>query len=159
MNKSIEVSDDIFNEFYNIFGSQPFFNPISNDYNPAQMPGFIISYEEICMIDDDTELPGREMALHLASPNLDGDTFWNTETDEYITKFKELSNVVEYSLQPIIMLVCNVETKTFDTIAPPRAYPVTFRVNKRIDNEYVLVKYLQYTENGSMLHYSPKESL
>ena len=151
----IEVTDDIFNEFFNIFGTNPFFNPISNDYNPAEMPGFIISYEETCMIDDG-ELPGRMMALHLASPEPNGDTFWNTETIEYITKFKELSNVVEYSLQPIIMLVCNLETKTLDTIVPPPDYPVTFRVNKCVDNEYVLVKYLQYTANGSMRHYSPK---
>jgi hypothetical protein len=157
MTTSFKVFSGKFNILLDHFGTAPFFPPTCDDYNPAEIPGFIVSYEEICMIDDDnTELPGRKMALHLASPNPSGDTFWNTETEEYIEKFKELSGVVGYSMTPITMFICNTEKKTIDMVAPPENFPVTFRVNKKVGDDYVLVKYLQYTENGSMRHYSKK---
>ena len=97
------------------------------------------------------------MALHLTSPNKDGVANWNTESYDYITKFKVVSEIdLCYTMQPITMLGCNSKTNTVDMVPIPDNFPVTFRVHKRVGNDLILVKYLQYTEFGNLCHYTPK---
>ena len=146
------LPSDLFKAIYSFAGNKPIFHPTCNDYNPAVLPGFVKSYEEYCM--DTYEYPGRNMALHLLSPGPDGILNWETESDEYIAEFKEISNTVGYSLNPIPMYVCNSATQSLDLVAIPPNYPVTFRVNKRVGNENVFVKYLQYTTNGNLCYYT-----
>ncbi len=150
MSNSTPVDADILNDIASTNGNQPFFL----DFDVSVLKESDKSYEEQIM---DGQHPGRELGRHLVSPDTEnGTAFWNTETDNCIAKFKQISGVVDYSLKPICMVVCNVEKGTLDLVAPPANYPVIFGVSKRVCNEFVLVKYLVYTATGSMCHYTPK---
>jgi len=142
------------NLFYNIFKSNPFFNPEDEDFDPANLKGCIMTYEEFSPL---YPHPGREIGLRLASHDTDGIPHWNTESDEYIKSFKEMSLIEPYySMHPITMLCCNSETHKLQMATIPKDYPVTFRVGQFVDGDFQIVKYLQYTENGSLRHYTRK---
>ena len=144
----------IYNLFYDAFGSNPFFKPEDEDFDPANLKGCIMTYEEFSPL---CPHPGREIGLRLASHDTDGNPHWNTETDECIKSFKEMSLIEPYySMHPITMLCCNSETHKLQMATIPKDYPVTFRVGQFVDGDFQIVKYLQYTENGSLRHYTRK---
>ncbi len=145
---------EMYNLFYNTFKSNPFFNPEDEDFDPENLEGWIMTYEEFSPL---CENPGRKIGLRLASHDNDGNPHWNTETDECIKSFKEMSLIEpSYSMNPITMLYCNSETHKLQMAIIPENYPVTFRVGQIIDDDFQIVKYLQYTENGSLRHYTRK---
>jgi len=144
----------MFNLCYDTFKSNPFFNPEDEDFDPENLEGWIMTYEEFSPL---CKHPGREIGLHLASHDTDGNPHWNTETDECIKNFKEMSLIEpSYSMNPITMLYCNSETHKLHMATIPENYPVTFRVGQFVDDNFQIVKYLQYTENGSLRHYTRK---
>lgn len=149
-------SIETFNKLRKIFGDNPFFPIDCMDFDPEKLEGWVKSYEVESFIPK-IQHPGRTMALHLTSPNKDGAANWNTESIDYITKFKVVSEIdLCYTMQPITMLGCNSKTNTVDMVPIPDNFPVTFRVHKRVGNDLILVKYLQYTEFGNLCHYTPK---
>ena len=153
----INVDDDLYNLFKNTCGENAFYPLTSEDYNPQDKPGFVMSEECISFAGDHS---GYDMARKLASLDQNGDLGWNSASDEDIARFKQLSYVVGYSLKPVTMLRCG-EANTLVFANPPPGYPVTFLVNKFVGQDengepsFELVKYLQYTNIG-FCHYSPK---
>ena len=144
----------IYDLFYGAVGSNPFFNPKDEDFDPANLKGCIMTYEEFSPL---CPHPGREIGLRLASHDTDGNPHWNTETDECIKSFKAMSLIEPYySMHPITMLCCNSKTHKLQMATIPKDYPVTFRVGQFVDGDFQIVKYLQYTENGSLRHYTRK---
>ena len=149
-------SIESFTMLRNIFGDNPFFPIDCTDFDPANLEGWVKSFEVESFIPE-IQLPGRAMALHLASPGKDGVPNWNTESNDYITDFKLVSQIdLCYTMQPITMLRCNSKMHTVDMVPIPDHFPVTFRVHKRVGNDLKIVKYLQYTETGNLCHYTPK---
>ena len=145
---------EMYNLFYDTFKSNPFFTPEDEDFDPEHLEGWIMTYKEFSPF---CQHPGREIGLRLASHDTDGNPHWNTETDECIKSFKEMSLIEPYySMNPITMLYCNSETHKLQMATIPENYPVTFRVGKFVDDDFQIVKYLQYTENGSLRHYTRK---
>ena len=145
---------ETYNVCYTIFGGNPFFDPEDKDFSPEDLKGWIMTYEEFST---PCEHPGRKIGLRLASHDTDGNPHWNTETDECINNFKKMSLIEPiYSMHPITMLYCNSETHTLKMATIPENYPVTFRVGQFVDDDFQIVKYLQYTENGSLRHYTRK---
>jgi hypothetical protein len=145
---------EMYNLFYDTFKSNPFFNPEDEDFDPENLEDWIMTYEEFSSL---CQHPGRKIGLLLASHDNDGNPHWNTETDECIKSFKEMSLIEPiYSMHPITMLYCNSEIHKLQMATIPENYPVTFRVGKFVDDDFQIVKYLQYTENGSLRHYTRK---